>query len=182
MPSRPSAAREQAYVTRVSATVAEGLRARADTLRQQGRAMADLGSPEEVAARMLATLPEPSPWRELGPFYSTKGVARVLGGVTRQAVDERRRRRRILALRTEDGVWVYPAFQLDDRNRVAPGLAEVLQCFDADVVDEWTVASLLRSPQASFGGASIIEALRRGSPSLPAIVDLCRTTNRRLAS
>jgi hypothetical protein len=180
--SRSSAAREQAYVQQVSTRIADGLRERAGALRQQGRAVADLGSPEEVAARMLATLPEASPWRKLGPFYSTKGFARVLGGVSRQAVDERRRRRRIVALRTADGVWAYPAFQLDDRNQVLPGLGEVLHCFDPDVVDEWTVASLLVSPQTALGGASIADSLQRGAPPLATLLELCRTTNGRLAS
>ena len=41
-----------------------------------------LGDPDALAARMLATVPEPSPWAELGPFYSTTGIARVLGGVS----------------------------------------------------------------------------------------------------
>ena len=53
-----------------------------------------------------------------GPFYSTAGLARVLGGVSRQAIEERRRRRTVLALRTADDAWVYPAFQLDEHNRV----------------------------------------------------------------
>lgn len=55
----------------------------------------------------------------LGPFYTTAGVMKVLGGVTKQAVDARRRKASILALRTSDDVWVYPVFQFagQDVNR-----------------------------------------------------------------
>src|SRR5918994_7447941 len=109
---------DAAYVDRVSSRVSEELARRVDTLRPNGHKAADLGDPDELAARMLATVPEPSPWRELGPFYSTAGLAPGLGGVSRQAIEGRRRRRTILALRTADAAWVYPAFQLDDRNRI----------------------------------------------------------------
>ena len=86
----------------------EGLARRVGALRQQGHDADALGDPDDLAARMLATVPEPSPWDELGPFYSTAGLARVLGGVSRQAIEERRRRRTVLALRTADDAWVYP--------------------------------------------------------------------------
>jgi hypothetical protein len=108
-------------------------------------------------------VPEPSPWTELGPFYGTSGLARVLGGVSRQAVEERRRRRTVLALRTADGVWVYPAFQLDDRNRVVRGLAEVLDRFrPSEPDDEWMVAAFVAAPQPGLGDRSIVDHLRSG--------------------
>jgi hypothetical protein len=143
--------------------VSAELARRVDTLRRNGHEAVDLGDPDELAARMLAAVPEPSPWRELGPFYSTTGLARVLGGISRQAVEERRRRRTVLALRTADGVWVYPAFQLDDRNRVVRGLAEVLERFRASTSeDEWMVAAFLAAPEPGLDGRSIVEHLREG--------------------
>jgi hypothetical protein len=154
---------DAAYVERVSSRVSQELARRVDTLRRNGHKAADLGDPDELAARMLATVPAPSPWRELGPFYGTSGLARVLGGVSRQAVEERRRRRTILALRTADGVWVYPAFQLDDRNRVVRGLAEVLERFRPETPDdEWMVAAFLAAPQPGLGDRTIVEHLRGG--------------------
>ena len=83
---------DAAYVKRVSSRVAEELARRVDTLRRNGHKAADLGDPDELADRMLAAVPAPSPWRDLGPFYGTSGLARVLGGVSRQAIEERRRR------------------------------------------------------------------------------------------
>lgn len=38
---------------------------------------------------------------------------RVLGIPTKQALGDRRKRGTLLAARTSDGVWVYPAFQFD---------------------------------------------------------------------
>ncbi len=152
-----------AYVRRVSDQVSAELTRRVDALRAQGQDAEALGDADSLAARMLAAVPEPSPWAELGPFYSTAGIARVLGGISRQAVEERRRRRTILALRTADDVWVYPAFQLDDRNRVVRGLADVLARFrPATADDEWMVAAFVAAPQPDLGGRTIAEHLAGG--------------------
>ena len=160
------------YVERVSSQVTEGLARRVGALRANGQDAAALGDPDDVAARMLATVPEPSPWAELGPFYSTTGFARVLGGVSRQAVEERRRRRTVLALRTADGAWVYPAFQLDDHNRVVQGLADILDRFHPRVGDDaWMVASFLAAPQPALGGVTIVDHLRDGG-DLASVLDL----------
>jgi hypothetical protein len=149
------------YVAEVSARVSAELAERVSTLRERGVEPDALGEPDALARRMLAAVPEPSPWSELGPFYSTAGLARVLGGVSRQAIDERRRRRTVLALRTADGVWVYPAFQLDGRNQVVRGLAEVLARFDpGSPDDEWMVAAFLAAPQPGLDGASVADHLR----------------------
>lgn len=154
---------DAAYVDRVSSRVTEELARRVATLHRNGHKAADLGDPDELAARMLAAVPAPSPWRDLGPFYSTSGLARVLGGVSRQAIEERRRRRTILALRTADDVWVYPAFQLDDRNRVVRGLSQVLERFHPETPDdEWMVAAFVAASQPGLGDRSIVEHLRSG--------------------
>jgi hypothetical protein len=160
------------YVARVSSRVTEELARRVDVMRQQGHDAAELGDPDDLAARMLAAVPLPSPWAELGPFYSTTGFARVLGGVSRQAVDERRRRRTVLALRTADGAWVYPAFQLDERNHVVAGLADILDRFHPRTPDdEWMVAAFLAAPQPGLGGRTAVEHLRDGGDR-QAVVDL----------
>lgn len=164
--------RTDPYVARVSSRVTAELTRRVGALRQQGQDADALGDPDDLAARMLAAVPQPSPWAELGPFYGTTGFARVLGGISRQAVEERRRRRTVLALRTADGAWVYPAFQLDGRNRVVAGLAEVLDRFAPRTADdEWMVAAFLAAPQPSLGGASIAEHLRDGGALAP-VLDL----------
>ena len=76
--SNTAAAMTDPYVERVSHRVTEGLAQRLVALRELGHDADDLGDPDDLAARMLATVPEPSPWAELGPYYSTTGIARVL--------------------------------------------------------------------------------------------------------
>lgn len=71
---------------------------------ERGRSLSELCPPEELAERMVATVPLPSPWGELGPFYSTGKVARLLGGISRQAIADRRKRGTLLGLQTIDGV------------------------------------------------------------------------------
>lgn len=160
------------YVEQVSAEITAELARRVARLRAQGHSPEALGSADALAARMLAAIPRPSPWAELGPFYTTSGFARVLGGITRQAVDERRRRRTVVALRTADGSWVYPAFQLDDRNRVLRGLPAVLARFHPRTPeDEWMVAQFLVARQPGLGGRSIVDHLRAGGDLQP-VLDL----------
>ena len=169
------------YVAQVAARVNAELSRRVGTLRERGVDPDSLGDPDTLAARMLAAVPEPSPWSELGPFYSTTGIARVLGGISRQAVEERRRRRTILALRTADGVWVYPAFQLDDHNRVVRGMAEVLDRFQPRTADDdWMVASFLAAPQPGLEGDSVVDHLRAGG-ALAAVLDLAAERAQRWA-
>jgi hypothetical protein len=168
--SATAAAAVDPYVARVSAQVSAELARRVDTLRANGHAPEQLGDADTLAARMLAAVPRPSPWAELGPFYSTAGIARVLGGVSRQAVEERRRRRTILALRTADGVWVYPAFQLDERNRVTRGLAEVLDRFRPQTPDdEWMVAAFVAAAQPGLDGRTIVDHLQDGGGLAPVL-------------
>ncbi|MCP3958725.1 MAG: hypothetical protein GY719_12800 [bacterium] len=128
-----------------------------------GRSLAELGSPREVAERMVATLPSPSPWDELlGSFYGPGQVARVLGNVSRQAIADRRRRCTLLGLKTADGHWVYPVFQFDDDHRVLAGLPALLRILTASGIDDWSLAGWLTSPLRSLEGLTAIDWLRDG--------------------
>ena len=49
----------------------------------------------------------------------------------------------MLALRTADGAWVYPAFQLDEHNRVVAGLADVLDRFRPQTPDDAVMVAAL---------------------------------------
>src|SRR5438105_3001247 len=53
--------------------------------------------------------------RHLGPLLSTRQVAELLGVGSRQAVHDRLRRRRLLAVPTEEGDNAYPAFQFSEK-------------------------------------------------------------------
>jgi hypothetical protein len=130
---------------------------------------------------MLDVLPEPSRWNEvLGPFYTTRLVASLLGGASRQALADRRERGTLLALKTTDGVLVYPAFQFDEAHRVVPGLAEVLRHFQDVDVDEWTVAGWLVSSSEALDGCTVVDWLRQGG-GLEPVLSLAWDTARRFA-
>jgi hypothetical protein len=121
-----------------------------------------LGDPCEFAERAVHTLaPVPSHWGVLiGPFVSTKGVQARLG-VSRQAVAARAARRRLLRVVTSDGVHLYPRWQFHGAGLVK-GLSDVLAMFpDEQVVDGWTLAAWLRTPELDLGEAPF-DALVRG--------------------
>ena len=156
-------ARGDQWASTVAAEVRRQLARRAtDVRRRGGDPAAELGDPHEVAARMVAAVPEPSPWNALGPFYSTTGIARLLGNVSRQAVEDRRRRHRLIALRTQDGTWLYPAFQLDDDLRLVPSVVDAHRRLVGGRVDDWTAASILLGAQPELGGMSVRDHLVAG--------------------
>lgn len=152
---------ERGLLACVVERVASGLAQLERRYSGQGRSLAELGSAEVLAERMVAALPSPSPWGELGPFYSSAKIAQILGGISRQAVADRRGRGTLLGLKTADGAWVYPAFQLDEHNAVLSGLPDILKILTASGVDEWTLASWLTSTMGSLGDLSPVEWLRQ---------------------
>lgn len=95
-------------------------------------------------------------WTEhAGPFLDTEGVMLLLDGVTKQAVSQRVRGRRLLALQTGSGRLVYPLWQFQG-DRPLLGLAEVLAEAGYDPgrpATGWTVASWLATPDSDLGGA-----------------------------
>jgi hypothetical protein len=171
-----------ALIEEITHYVKEGLEEKLSRLSGEEEALDEMGSPRELAERMLEALPLPSHWdKVLGPFYGTSQVAKVLGGISRQAIADRRERRTLLGLKTADGVVVYPTFQFDEGNRVLPGLAEVLQSFRGSEVDDWTLAGWLVSPLTSLNGKSVIQELRAGG-NLEPILSLAREAARRFSA
>ncbi len=136
----------------------------------------ELGSPQDAARHVYEILPRRSPWAKvIGPVYSTAQVTMLLRG-SRQAVNDRVRRRTLLALRTADEHLVYPTFQFEGA-KVLPGLADVLQAV-GDVVDPWTLASWLVAPQPELGG-SVIETLARQGAATPEVMAAATAAVRR---
>ena len=128
---------------------------------------------DDLVEAMAAGLPDGEPHPValiLGPFFSSNGAMRILGVPTRQALASRRAHGSVLALKTADGHWVYPAFQFDHaRHRVRPALAEVLKVMRG--VDPWVVGLWLVEDHPDLEGHSPLEALpgRVGE-----VVDLAR--------
>ena len=169
------------FLERVATHVRRALAGLAESYAERGRSLEELGTAQEIAKRMLASVPAPSDWDELlGPCFSTSKVAQLLGNISRQAIAERRDRCTLLALRTADGSYVYPVFQFNAHNEVLPGLAKVLQCFESKDADEWTVAGWLVASQRSLNGRSVIDALASARAG-EKVVELARAQAARYA-
>lgn len=96
--------------------------------------------------------------RDAGGGWSSPRVAEHLG-ITRQAVDKRRRAGRLLAVQTGQGDWLYPVCQFSEEG-VLPGLDRFLAAFQAG--GPWMRLSILLTPAEEIGGISQLDALRRG--------------------
>jgi len=113
-------------------------------------------APEELGERAGLTAAAACVWSEhVGPFVDSEGVMTLLGGVSKQAVSQRVRAGRLLALRTESGRLVYPLWQFLDGEPV-DGLAEVLDAAGYDPLRKtiaWTLASWLCTEDPELGGS-----------------------------
>ncbi len=163
-----------AYIDEVTRYLRRHLERRSSSYKQRGRSLEEVAAPEELARRMVDVVPEPSRWDDrVGPFYTSAQVGRLLGGVSRQAVADRRERRTLLGMKTADGVVVFPAFQFGEHNEVLAGLPEVLRSFRDSGVDDWTLAGWLSSPSRLLEGHSAAEWLRLGLDPEP-VLELAR--------
>lgn len=119
----------------------------------------------ETVDLVLAVLPKahPNPLdAEIGPFYDTASVMALLGGVSRQAVDARRRKHTILALKTADARWVYPVFQFNRRD-VNPALVPAIRAF-ADS-PAWSAALWFVTPNPDLDDMSPLDWVRKQQPA-----------------
>lgn len=116
------------------------------------------------------------PWRILDPMVRARTQCRAsehvvpacgrrpireeagkIAGITRQAIDKRRRSNAILAVR-EGSDWKYPGCQFRD-GEVLPGIAEVVRDLRPGAGD---ARFPLLAPDSALGGRSPLEALRQG--------------------
>ncbi|MCK8468266.1 hypothetical protein M0722_13785 [Microbacterium sp. KSW4-16] len=87
---------------------------------------------------------DPNPWAEIvGPCYTVTSMARTLGW-SEADVLEAGDDLSLLMLRTEDGVDLFPSFQLQD-GKVVEGLQDVLRVLQTGVNDPWTWAQWLNA-------------------------------------
>jgi len=113
-------------------------------------------APETLAERAVLASAAAAVWTEhAGPFVDTQGVMSLLGGVTKQAVSQRVKGGRLLALRTGSGRTVYPLWQFRSGDVLA-GLPEVLRTAGVDAAREttgWSLASWLVTEDPDLGGS-----------------------------
>ncbi len=113
---------------------------------------------EQALARGLAAKEE---LRErAGGFKPTAWVSEHLG-ISRQAVDKRRKAGKLLAVAAADGAFAYPMCQFTP-DGVVPGLEEALAAFEVE--SPWERLSALVNPAPALGGKSVLAVLG-ASPS-----------------
>jgi hypothetical protein len=95
---------------------------------------------------------------EEGGCVTAAEMADVLG-ITRQAVDNRRRQGHLIGLDLGRRGFCYPAWQLDARG-LRPGLAEVLTALAG--YDSWTQAIFMLTGNVWLDGERPLDALRDG--------------------
>jgi hypothetical protein len=96
---------------------------------------------------------------ENGGTLTAEKAAEILG-ITRQAVDKRRRAGTLIGLTTGRYGYRYPVWQFTESGTV-PGLEEVLSALASH--DEWMQAAFLAGKNPRLKGRTPIEALKAGN-------------------
>ncbi len=96
---------------------------------------------------------------EVGGLLSAEDAGRALGGISRQAVDKRRRNRQLLGVRVGHD-WRYPAAQIGRDGQAVPGLTFVLEGLAA--LGPWAQLAFLLAKDDALGGSTPLDALRQG--------------------
>ena len=152
------------YVDNVLHRVRARLVDQVERLSARGTTLPD---PRELADLLGGNIPGAGPaeldphFADVGPFYDSAGAIRQLGGITKQALDSRRTNQTILAMRTGDGHWLYPAWQFTGRDGLHPVLAPVLRALRG--LDRWAAGIWLVTGHPDLGGQTPREALRHGT-------------------
>lgn len=112
-----------------------------------------------IAARIRGTIAKQRLLRAEGGVGSAAELGRMLGGLSRQAIDKRRKKGKLLALDMGRHGYGYPLWQINDGG-VLPGLEAVLDVLRES--DPWTQAGFFLSPNSWLGGETPLAELRRG--------------------
>jgi hypothetical protein len=100
---------------------------------------------------------------------SAEEAGRLLG-ISRQAVDKRRRGGALLAF-LEESDWRYPACQFDETEVVA-GIANVIRAYAS--AGPWVALDFLLAPGSALRGRSALDALKK-SGDRDAVLRLLRS-------
>ena len=99
--------------------------------------------------------------RALGPLLSGLEVRELLGGISRQRVDELLRGKRLIGLRDRAGRRRYPLFQFAD-GRPVEQLIDAFYEVSGSGLDEWSAASWCTHPDPSLDGESPAQWAKTG--------------------
>jgi hypothetical protein len=112
-----------------------------------------------IAARIRGAMAKRRLLSEEGGVCSAAELGQMLGGLSRQAIDKRRQKKKLLALDLGRHGYGYPLWQVHD-GAVLPGLEVVLDVLRE--CDSWTRVGFFLSPNSWLGGETPLAELRRG--------------------
>ena len=114
-----------------------------------------IGDPRALGRRAALLAVAGTVWRRhLGPLLTTSQVAELLGVRTRQAVNDRVKRHRILALPGRERELTYPAFQFGRDGKPYRAMAPVLGALASARLAPHTIASWFVTPQDDLEDAT----------------------------
>ncbi|WP_235738529.1 hypothetical protein [Nocardioides alcanivorans] len=150
------------YTDEVVADLKVVLLGRVERIAASGGTLPPAEDLARLLSRALPDVPEDLDphFADLAPFYDSAGAMNQLGGVSKQALAGRRQTNSVLAMRSGDGTWLYPAWQFSGDGRVRPALGPVLKSLRG--VDGWIAGVWLTTAHPDLGGASPRAALRNG--------------------
>lgn len=95
----------------------------------------------------------------IGDLYSTAATCEYLGGITRQALNDRINKHTILRLKDGAGRNGYPIFQFSN-GTVDTNIQQIIQTLLDGHFSEWQTALWITTPSLIYNGASPLEYLR----------------------
>lgn len=114
---------------------------------------------------------------EGGTLSADQAAAQL--GISREAVNQRRRSGKLLALSTGRRGYRYPAWQFGEEG-VLPGLEQTLGSFGIE--GQWGQAAFFLGGNARLDGERPLDLLRRGRPEdIAAVVEAARTRGEQVA-
>lgn len=113
----------------------------------------------------------------IGPVFEAADLMEWRG-VSRHDVDELRESGGVLALLTSDEVWVFPAWQFDERGDVREGVSEAMAALASGGMDTWTQALWFRGASPKLDGESAAAWLVAGKDPASVTLQARRTANR----
>lgn len=142
-----------------TASSASDLGAIAEFLLEMSPSLEALDTDPLATALLTGALAKRELHRAAGGMASVQDVATMLG-ISRQAVDKRRRADSLLAVPSPSKDWWYPRAQFSARGEPLAGLDRVLRAFR--VTDPWMRLDALLARDPALGERSALEALARG--------------------
>lgn len=97
-------------------------------------------------------------WEDaLGPQLDTTHVRELLGGVSKQRINELLQQHRLIGMKASNARWQFPAFQFADGRLPVAKLAEAFWQLSTRAVDPWSAASWCVSPNPQLDGRTPAE-------------------------